>query len=122
MTEEAPVNGFIISNKLYSKLKWGIAIVLPAISTLYFTLGSIWGLPYVSEVIGSIAALTTFLGIIVGVSSKSYYNSDARYDGSVNVYDTPHDTVLYSLDLNQEPERIITKKEIVFRVNSENRE
>ena len=61
-----------MSNKVYDILKWVVMIVLPAISTLYFALSSIWGWPYAEEVVGTIAAVTTFLGALLGISSAQY--------------------------------------------------
>lgn len=61
-----------MSNKVYDILKWVVMIVLPAISTLYFALSGIWGWPYAEEVVGTIAAVTTFLGALLGISSAQY--------------------------------------------------
>ena len=61
-----------MSNKVYDILKWLVMIVLPAISTLYFALSGIWGFPYAEEVVGTIAAVTTFLGALLGISSAQY--------------------------------------------------
>ena len=69
-----------MSNKVYNTLKWVVMIVLPAISTLYFALSGIWGFPYAEEVVGTIAAITTFLGAILGISNVQYnkkVNADA---------------------------------------------
>lgn len=61
-----------MSNKVYDVLKWLVMIVLPAISTLYFALSGIWGWPYAEEVVGTIAAITTFLGALLGISNAQY--------------------------------------------------
>lgn len=61
-----------MSNKVYDVLKWLVMIVLPAISTLYFALSGIWGFPYAEEVVGTIAAVTTFLGALLGISNAQY--------------------------------------------------
>lgn len=61
-----------MSNKLYDILKWVALVVLPAIATLYFALSSIWGLPYGEQIVGTITAIDTFLGAILGVSNASY--------------------------------------------------
>lgn len=61
-----------LSNKTYDILKWIARYLLPGLGTLYFTLSAIWGLPYGEEVVGTLAALTTFLGVILGVSTKKY--------------------------------------------------
>ncbi len=65
-----------ISNKAYDALKWVAQYFLPALGTLYFTLSSIWGLPYGEQVVGTVAALDTFLGVLLGLSSSQYYKPD----------------------------------------------
>lgn len=61
-----------MSNKLYDVLKWIAMVVLPAIGTLYFALAGIWGFPFAEQIGGTITALVTFLGVILGVSSAQY--------------------------------------------------
>lgn len=61
-----------MSNKVYDILKWIAAIVLPALGTLYFALANIWGFPYGEEIVGTITAIDTFLGVILGISSVKY--------------------------------------------------
>lgn len=61
-----------LPNKVYDVLKWICAIVLPALGTLYFALASIWSLPYAEAIVGTIAAVTTFLGVILGISTATY--------------------------------------------------
>ena len=63
-----------MSNKIYDILKWVAQILLPALGTLYFALAGIWGLPYGEQIIGTITAVDTFLGVILGISSKQYYD------------------------------------------------
>ena len=61
-----------LSNKMYNLLKWIAMYFLPAIGTLYFALAGIWGLPYGEEIVGSITAVDTFLGVILGISTAQY--------------------------------------------------
>ena len=61
-----------MSNKVYDILKFIAQIVLPAVGTLYFALASIWGLPYGEQIVGTITAIDTFLGAILGISSNNY--------------------------------------------------
>lgn len=61
-----------MNNKTYDLLKWVAQIVLPAIATLYFALAQIWGLPYSEEIVGTIVAVDTFLGALLGISSMNY--------------------------------------------------
>ena len=62
----------IIPSKVYDVLKWVCMIVLPAIATLWFTLGNVWGFPYLGEIEATIVAIDTFLGAILGVSAIQY--------------------------------------------------
>jgi hypothetical protein len=64
--------GVFMSNKLYDILKYIAQIVLPAIGTLYFALAGIWGFPYGEQVVGTITAVDTFLGVVLGISSANY--------------------------------------------------
>ena len=61
-----------MSNSVYDALKFIAQILLPAIGTLYFALASIWGFPYGEQIVGTITALDTFLGVILGISSAQY--------------------------------------------------
>ena len=61
-----------MSNKVYDILKWIAMYLLPALGTLYFALASIWGLPYGEQIVGTITALDTFLGVILGISTVQY--------------------------------------------------
>lgn len=64
-----------MNNRLYDVLKYIAQIVLPALGALYFGLAKIWGLPYGTEVVGTIAVLDTFLGTLLGLSSMNYNKS-----------------------------------------------
>lgn len=64
-----------LSNKTYDILKYIAQYVLPALGALYFGLAKIWGLPYGTEIVGTIALVDTFLGTLLGLSTKSYNKS-----------------------------------------------
>ena len=61
-----------LSNQTYDVLKWIAQILLPAVATLYFALSKIWGLPFSTEIVGTISAIDAFLGALLGISSASY--------------------------------------------------
>ena len=61
-----------LPNGAYNVLKWIAIVVLPALSTLVFTIGSIWGWGFTEQVIGSIAAVDMFLGVVLGISTAQY--------------------------------------------------
>lgn len=62
-----------LSNKNYNTLKWIAMYLLPALGTLYFALAGIWGFPYGEEIVGTLTAVDTFLGVVLGISTKNYY-------------------------------------------------
>jgi hypothetical protein len=61
-----------MSNKVYDVLKWIAMYLLPALGTLYFALAGIWNLPYGEQVVGTITAVDTFLGVLLGISNAQY--------------------------------------------------
>jgi len=61
-----------MSNRTYDIFYWIAQIVLPALGTLYFALASLWALPYSEQIVGTIALLTAFLGIFLGVNTAQY--------------------------------------------------
>ncbi len=61
-----------MSNKTYDILKWVAQYLLPALATLYFAVAKIWGLPYGEEIVGTITAIDTFLGVLLGISTANY--------------------------------------------------
>ena len=70
-----------MSNRVYDILKWIAMYLLPAAGTLYFALAGIWGLPYGEQIVGTITAVDTFLGVLLGISNSQYKkaeNSEAK--------------------------------------------
>ena len=61
-----------MKSKLYDRLKWVALVLLPALASLYFALGQLWHFPNVEQVVGTITILDTFLGLLLGKSSKDY--------------------------------------------------
>lgn len=65
----------IKNSKVYDVLKWIALVFLPAVATLYFALSGIWGLPYGEQIVGTLTAIDTFLGAIIGISNINYNKS-----------------------------------------------
>ena len=61
-----------LSDKTYNVLKWISIIALPAIGTFYFALAGIWGLPYGEQIVGTLVAVETLLGALLGISTVQY--------------------------------------------------
>lgn len=67
-----------MSNKTYDILKWIAQLLLPAAATLYFALAEIWGLPYGEQIVGTITAIDTFLGVLLGISTYNYNKKEVK--------------------------------------------
>jgi hypothetical protein len=106
-----------LSNQAYDVLKFVALVLLPAVATLYFALSQIWGLPKGAEVVGSITAFDAFLGVILGISTQQYNNSDAKYDGSIDISSPADAPKQFSLNLDSDPYELESKKHITFKVN-----
>lgn len=106
-----------LSNELYDRLKFFAMVVLPAVGSLYFGLAGIWGLPKPEEVVGTIVVLDTFLGVVLGLSSKRYNEAaEESYDGTLEI--NAHDSsIIHTLELTTAPEELGKKNTIVLRVS-----
>lgn len=104
----------MLTDKIYNRLKWTVSIVLPAISSAYFTLASIWGWDNPEKVVGTIAVITTFLGVILGISTRKYNVSGAA-DGEMVVTEV-EDGKKFSLQLDKTPDELAERKRISFKI------
>jgi hypothetical protein len=62
----------IFNNKVYNVLKFIALILLPSLGTFYFAIAEVWNLPFAEEIVGSIAAIDVFLGVLLGISTANY--------------------------------------------------
>lgn len=76
----------MINDRIYNILKYVAQIVLPAIGTLYFALAGIWGFPYGEEIVGTITAIDTFLGVLLGISTATYNKKCVSDNTSIQKY------------------------------------
>lgn len=60
------------NEKTYQFMKWFTTVVLPAITTLWLTLASIWNFPYAEPIGATLGAITVFLGALLGIGSIKY--------------------------------------------------
>lgn len=112
-----PSQGFILGDKWYGRGKWIVMIFLPAFSTLYVTIGALWGLPYIQQVVGTSSALALFFGTLLGISSKTYNKSDARFDGDMVLETNDDGRKLYTIALNDDVDHLDDKKQIVLKMD-----
>lgn len=107
----------LISDKFYTQMKFITQILLPALGTLYFTLSRIWGLPLGEEIVGTIVAVDTCLGVILHISTNTYNKSDIKFDGTMDVAEKEDKTIV-TMELNKHPQELIGMDEVRFKVNS----
>lgn len=65
-----------LNNKVYDLLKV-LCPVFGAVSALYVALADVWGLPYATEVSGTFGALIAFMGTLMQISSKAYWEENS---------------------------------------------
>ena len=70
-----------MSNTTYDRLKFIAQVVLPAAGTLYAALAGIWGLPYAEQIVGTIVAVDTFLGVVLKISTHQYNKALEESEG-----------------------------------------
>lgn len=111
------ITNITLSDKVYRSLKWFTVLFMPAFGAAYFSLSKIWGLPAAEEVVGTCAVISTFLGALLGVSSKNYNSSDAQYDGELKVETNPTTgKLVYALELNADPSDLREMSKVSFKV------
>lgn len=104
-----------LNSKVYDVLKFIAQIGLPAAGTLYFSLAGLWHLPAATEVTGTVVAVDTFLGVLLGLSTVSYNKTlGGKYDG-ILVVENNEDGATLRLQ-NVEYESLLNKDEITFKV------
>lgn len=65
----------MLNNKVYEILKWVALIALPALATLISVVLPLWNIcdeSMTTAVVGTITAVSTFLGTLLGVSTMKY--------------------------------------------------
>lgn len=61
-----------MNNKIYDFAKWVAILLLPATAWFYGEIAPDWHLPYPNEIVHTLNAIGTMLGIILGVSNINY--------------------------------------------------
>jgi hypothetical protein len=70
-------DGWVLPKVPYDILTWVAQMLLPALATLYFALSGIWNLPYAPQVVATIMAIDTFLGMLLGFSTAQFHKQVA---------------------------------------------
>lgn len=83
-----------MSDKLYNILKKACTIIIPASCSLYWGLSGIWGWPYAEQIVGTGSVICTFIGTIIGISTKNFWDGKQIIDlqrGKTEVVEEPED-------------------------------
>lgn len=107
-------------NKVYDILKFISMVVIPAVAALYLGLANLWNWDHTTEVVGSLALFSTFLGTLLQLSAVKYNNSDASTDGYLGATGVDPDTGNpdLGLTLTEHPKVLMKKKTVRLRVGT----
>ena len=78
-------------NRVYDVLKWICLIFLPAVAVLYSAVDGVFGWGYTATVTTIISAIETFIGSMIGISTKSYRKKKDEFCLEDNI--TPYTSV-----------------------------
>lgn len=107
----------IKNEALYDKLKFVAQVGLPALATLYFSLAGVWGLPSAEQVVATIVAIDTFLGVLLQISTAQYNKNGPVAKGTLEVTEHEDGKKLYNLQLDGDPEyELEGKDKVIFKV------
>lgn len=92
----------VLDNHTYDVAKKAVMITLPAIATLYFALAQIWHFPASDQVIASITAISTALGIVLNKFSKNYNDVDENFGATILANTTEDGRKVFQLEFKSE--------------------
>lgn len=105
----------ILKNKWYDRAKWFTTILLPATGAAYYGLASVWHFPQPEGVNGTINVIITFLGVVLGLSSRAYNKTVGAPDGDLIVNEVDGEKYL-ALGVNRSIEDMTSKPEVKLNV------
>jgi len=117
-----------LSGRTYDFLKFVAQVLLPALGTLYFAVAGVWGLPFADQVVGTVLAVDTFLGVVLGISTAQYRASNAlqlanpEYDGVMTIHQYDEHNGMFELNFPERPSSLVAKDRVVLKVESPPRE
>lgn len=106
----------LLGDKIYNVVKNGAMVVLPALSAFYYALATIWGWPEPEKVVGTLAALNVFLGVVAVVAKVLYDKSGAGFDGTVDLQHVDGQKTVV-MDIQTHPEDMLSQKTVTLKVN-----
>ena len=108
-----------LSNPVYDAAKDTATIYLPGLGAFYLTIAGIWELPYPQQVVGTIVAISTLLGVFLKISTNSYNKSDKSKDGTLIIDQSDPLKDTYRFDVQTPLEQLPDKSTITLKVDTE---
>jgi Putative phage holin Dp-1 len=105
-----------MNSKFYDYLKVIAQIWLPALGTLIFTLTDLWNLKWGPQAVGSITAVDAFLGVGLGLSSRSYNKNEKNFDGFLTVDTSRPNRNIYSVDVTTALETLPEMNDVRLKI------
>lgn len=106
----------LFSEAVYKVLKQVALVWLPALASLYLGIANLWDLPAGEAVAGTIMLVDTFLGVVLGISTKAFNQSDQKFDGEFEVVHDGEGGQALSLK-SIDYAALNTKDELIFRLH-----
>lgn len=100
-----------LPDSFYDTLKYTVQIILPGLGALYFAIANIWGLPYAEEIVGTLAAVAVFGGILLGMSKIGY-----KGDGTLVVQPDEFGRTTVQIEGDLVPADLAGKKTVQYEV------
>lgn len=110
-----------MKNKTYDILKRIALVILPATGAAYFATAEIWSLPYAAQVVGTITVIETFLGAVLGFSSKAY-NQQVSVAGKIVIDTQDPEKDLYTLLIDRPVSELSPGQEVIFKVTGDSQD
>lgn len=67
-----------LSDRAYDILKWCCLVCVPALTSAYVGLASVWGWPCPDEIAKTSANVCTLIGALLGISTAQYNKEKKR--------------------------------------------
>jgi len=107
----------LLSNSAYDKLKPVTTLLMPAVVTFILGVGEIWNIESAPKIGATLGAFNVLLGVLLAVATRSYNNSDDKFDGTVDVQHLDGRKVAV-MDITTEPETMLGQKQVTLKVNN----
>lgn len=113
-----------MKNRVYDAVKYTTTVAIPALSAAYVgaDLALDGALPYENQVAKLAVVITTLLGALVLQQSRSYNNSEDRFDGEIEV-NSNDPSILHYIDLDKtNPKDLLHKNSVTLQVKKNDSE